>query len=386
VAACNAPSVRISEIELGIAVTPYGGEADTDPLPLAIAPLPSGGSRLAVRGTDHKIYLAELDCQDQLVGSPVSVAGEDLQDLFADDTGGVVLLTRPAEGSGEDGCGAGPLCGGTSSPCLNSYLVRFDASGNEMWARAVTNAVDGLDSYENGARFIWWYQHHGRIAFDGSNYAAYFCIGITVQNEACVDIHEGDRMQVVDGQGRLVADHPQAFDFGCSHSWQTRIVWDPRSERFVMVCVTDNNCRIAQPNPYRTIVEAQCDGTLFGGDLVLASTEGYWTAWSQASQIRLEHFVDAGSDKTLTDLGESMHPHLVSYGPKNMLLAYESGSQMKAQILDASTGDAVSDEFAIDVPDHSFQAFKAYGDGSVAYPASGSTSTRVRIARVLPCE
>ena len=36
------------------------------------------------------------------------------------------------------------------------------------------------------------------------------------------------------------------------------------------------------------------------------------------------------------------------------------------------------------VPDHNYQAFKAYADGSVAYPAAGSSSTSIRIARVLP--
>ena len=84
-----------------------------------------------------------------------------------------------------------------------------------------------------------------------------------------------------------------------------------------MVCATDNACRIARPDPYRTVASGTCDGTLFGGDLVLAKTKGYWTAWSQGGQVRLE-------------------------------------------------------------------AFKGYADGSVAYPAAGSSSTSIRIARVMP--
>jgi hypothetical protein len=38
----------------------------------------------------------------------------------------------------------------------------------------------------------------------------------------------------------------------------------------VMVCATDNDCRTAQPSPYRTVASGTCDGTLFGGDVVLA--------------------------------------------------------------------------------------------------------------------
>jgi hypothetical protein len=353
---------------------------------MAIAALPGGGSRVAWLGTDQKIYVAELDCEDNLVGTPMSFPGTDLQDLHADEQGGVVLLTRDATGSGDDHCGEGPLCGGSSSPCSNMFLVRFDNAGNEVWARPVTNALDGLDGYNDGARFVWWYQHHGRIAYDGSNYGTYFCIGITVQNGACVDIHEGDRMQVVSSDGSLVDDHPDSFAVGCSHSWQTRIVWDPRTNHFVTVCVTDNDCRIARPSPYRTVAQGECNGTLYGGDLVLSSTPGYWVAWSQDEQIRLDHFTDAASDKSITDAGASSHPHLVSYGTENMLLAWEQGSGMTAQIRSAGTGDPVGAEFTIDVPDHDFQAFKAYSDGSVAYPAAGSSDTKIRIARVMPCQ
>jgi hypothetical protein len=58
---------------------------------------------------------------------------------------------------------------------------------------------------------------------------------------------------------------------------------------------------------------------------------------------------------------------------------------MAAQIRDSNTGATVGSQFTINVPDHNYQAFKAYPDGSAAYPASGSNSTSVRIARVMPC-
>lgn len=383
---CAAPEVRVTEIDVGVPVTPYGNEWDTAPLPMAIASLPSGGSRIAWLGTDGNVHIGELDCDDHLVGTPFALPGADLQDLHADEDGGVVLLTREAAGSGPDHCGEGPLCGGTSSPCYNMYLVRFDQTGKEVWAQPVTNAVDGLDGYDSGARFVWWYQHHGRIAFDGSSYGTYFCVGITAQNGACVDIHEGDRMQVVSGDGKLLQDHPDAFEVGCSHAWQSRLVWDPRVGHFVMTCITDNGCRVARPDPYLTVAQGTCDGTLFGGDMVLSSTPGYWVAWSQGGQIRLDHFTTGASDQSIIDAGPSSHPHLVSHGAAHMLLAWGSGSGMAAQLRDAATGEPVGAPLSIDVPDHDFQAFKAYADGSAAYPAAGSSGTRIRIARVMPCK
>ncbi|WP_211588694.1 hypothetical protein [Allorhizocola rhizosphaerae] len=372
------PEVRVTDVNVGVRVTGYGRESDTEPLPMAIASRPDGGSWLAWLGTNNRVYLGRLDCNDQLVGTPTSFDGIDLQDVQADDTGGVVLLTRRGN------CGNGQLCGGSSSPCNTMHMIRFDDSGQQVWERQVTNLSGSRAGYDNGARFIWWYQHHGRLASDGSNYAAYFGVAITVQNGSCVDIHQGDRMQVVSANGSLVSGLRDSFDVGCSHSWTTRIVWDPRTSRFAMVCATDNNCRIAQPRPYRTVASGTCDGTLFGGDLVLAKSSGYWTAWSQGGQVRLEHFTTGASDGTIRTGARSSHPHLVSYSSGLMLLAWESGSSMAAQAYDAGSGDTVGSQFTVGVRDHNYLAFKAYPDGSVAYPAAGSTNTSIRIARVMP--
>jgi hypothetical protein len=295
-----------------------------------------------------------------------------------------VLLTRDATNGGTDNCGNGQLCGGTSSPCRTMWMVRFDNSGTLQWETQVTNLSSSLAGYDDGARFVWWYQHHGRLAYDGTNYAAYFCIGITVQNGSCIDIHEGDRMQVVGPDGSLLS-HPDAFEVGCSHSWTTRIVWDDRTGHFVMACATDNNCRLAQPNPYRTIASANCDGSFWGGDLVLASGSGYWTAWTNGETVRLEHFTDGASDQTINGAANADHAHLVGYGASRMLLAWESGSSMAARVLDSGSGADVSSDFVIGVEDHSYQALKEYADGSVAYPARGSTNTSISIARVMPC-
>jgi hypothetical protein len=151
-----------------------------------------------------------------------------------------------------------------------------------------------------------------------------------------------------------------------------------------MVCATDNNCRMAQPAPYRTVATGTCDGTLFGGDLVLAKTGGYWTAWSQGGTVRLSHFSgSSAASKTIKTAASSQHPHLVRYGTGRMLLAWQSGSSMKAQVYDAGTGATVGKSVTIAVKDHNYQAFKTYADGSAAYPAAGSTGSSIKIARVM---
>jgi hypothetical protein len=53
-------------------------------------------------------------------------------------------------------------------------------------------------------------------------------------------------------------------------------------------------------------------------------------------------------------------------------------------VFDSGTGKAVGSVLKIAVKDHDYQAFKAYPDGSAAYPAASATNTSIKIARVLP--
>jgi len=395
--------VRVTQVDLGGALS-YSTD-ETYAIPLAIAARPGGGSLIAwMTGYSHygssttsKVHIGELDCDDKLVGTPFTLEAHDFQDLAADSDGGVVVVTRDSKG-GPDAQHCGDVNNLCVTPndrpgCYNVNMVRFDCAGKEQWATQLDTATAAQPGYTSGSGqnyFVWWYQHHGRLAYDGANYAAYFCDAITVTNNQCmngagkVDIHEGDRMQVVGPTGELLKGH-DSFALGCSHSWTTRIVWDPRTKHFVSVCATDNNCRIALAPNYKTIVSATCDGTLFGGDVVNATVDGYWTAWSYQGSIKLEHFTTGATDKTVTTAGDSKNPHLVAYGARNMLLTWKSGSTLAAQIYDAGTGMAVGAQFSIAAPDHPWQSWKPFPDGSVAWASTASASSTIQVARVMPC-
>ncbi|HEU5074748.1 MAG TPA: hypothetical protein VFU02_11250, partial [Polyangiaceae bacterium] len=389
---CSEPEVRLTEIALPSPVIGSGNEGDTTPLPMAIAAKPSGGSTLAWLGDDGHVHIVDLGSDDQIVGTAFSLPAVNLQDIAADASGGVVVLTRDAEGGGTLNCGVpANLCDGgpdPAIPCYDMYMVRFD-DGSETWATKLTTSSASLPPYSTGpegptVNMIWWYQHHGRIATDGTNYAAYFCNAISVSEGGCINIHEGDRMQVV-GPGGDILDHPDAFGLGCSHSWNTRIVWDDATQHFVMVCATDNQNRIARPAPYRTIFSTPDIGSASVGDLVVASGGGYWVSVSHEGTLRLLHFDEDEPDQNI-EITSAEFSHLVSYGTANMIIAWESGSGMTAQVRSSADGSEVSAPFDIDVPDHRYQAFKSFPDGSVAYAAHGASSQSARIARVLPCE
>ncbi len=392
--ACSAPMVRITDVTFGVELVGNGGEGDTQPIPLAIAAKQNGGSRVAAMGADGRVYVGELDCNDQLVGAPFSFPANDFQDISLDASGGVVLLTRDAEGGGTLNCGTpANLCDGGPSPaipCYDMFLVRFDSAGAEQWAAKLTTSSSSLPPYSTGpsgptVHMIWWYQHHGRIASDGENYASYFCDAISLSENDCINIHEGDRMQVVGPAGSVLDGH-DSFAGGCSHSWNTRIVWDPAAGRFITVCATDNNNRIARSPGYQTIYSSNDIGTLSLGNIVLASDTGYWVSVSDGGAIRLLHFTESSSmpDRTVMS-GSSGFSHLVSYGAEHMIVAWESGSSMTAEVRSAADASAVGAAFTIGVTDHRYQDFKSFPDGSVAYAARGSGGQAIRVARVLPC-
>ncbi len=384
VGACTAPTVQVTDVALASAVTTYD-QGDTSVFPIMIASMPSGGSRLAWLGTDKTVHIGQLGCDDKLVGTPFTIPGIDLQDVIADDNGGVVLVTRNATNGGTDNCGTGTLCGGTSSPCRTMWMVRFNSAGTVEWETQVTNLSSSLAGYQNGARFIWWYQHHGRLAFSGTNYAAFFGVAITVNNGSCVDIHEGDRLQIVSSSGALVSSG--SLEVGMSHAWTSRILWDSRTSKFQATDATDNNCRITNPVGAVTIAASTCDGgTLFNGDVVKSTAAGYWNAWSQGGTIRLAHFTTGAADSSsIASAGSSQHPHLVSLGANNMLLAWKSGTSVAAQVRSATDGATAGSQLTIAIGDHDFGAWKAYDDGSAAYAYAAGNSSTAKVARVMPC-
>lgn len=125
---CASPEIRVREIDVGSTISV--NEDEVNLRPLMISPKPSGGSRLAWMGTDKKVHVTELDASDAVTGTPLALPANDFQDIHADDKGGVLLLTRDAQGGGTLNCGdPANLCGSPPSPaipCYDMYLVRFD--------------------------------------------------------------------------------------------------------------------------------------------------------------------------------------------------------------------------------------------------------------------
>jgi hypothetical protein len=389
-----APTVRITEIDVGATVVV--NEDDAALKLLSISPIPSGGSRVAWMGNDGKVHVTTLDCNDNAVSS-FGLPAIDYGDIYADDKGGVLLVARDAQGGGTLNCGVpANLCGTPPSPaipCYDQYLVRFDGA-TESWATKLTTSSASLPPYSSGPTgpdvyFIWWYAHHGRLAFDGTNWAGYYGAAVstsqscTTGGNTAINIHQGDEMRVVSPTGALLTGH-NSFDWGCSHSGFQKILWDPAAARFVMLCRSDAYPQVGLNVNASKLVSAISASDSAVSNLVLASGGGYWVLVTNAGALHMFRFT-TGASSTDVSLGSGTKPHLVTHGSHLLGSWVTSGTNMVGQILDASTGATVGSTFAIAVPSNQFQDFRDYSDGSAAYVAPGGSSTKLKIVRVMPC-
>jgi hypothetical protein len=415
--------------------------------PLAISPIPGGGARLAFLGKgDSTVHVVTLDASDQVTGTAVSLPGYDFQDLYADANGGVMLISRTAMGStAGNNCGnINNLCGlvanyPTAASCYDMYLVRFDGT-TETWATKLTDTTASQPAYMTSATqtgditFVWSeYAHNGRIAFDGANYAGYFGIAISV-SQSCVgsstlttgiNIHQGDRMKVVSGAGALQTT--PGFGIGCSHSGYERVIYDTVAKKFIPVCKNDaptgtKSGKVALA-PNASAIDPVDLNYSDLGNVLMAGGGGNWIITSDIrtgqtpnsnglADIHLLHIASTSMltpDKDLmlvSDTENDRAPHLAAYGTSQVLAAWEESTatgdlsqgdknrQMYIQVLDNTTGAAPAGStgtsagplmLSPNVLGSRYQDFRAFPDGSVAYPAPGSTGTKIKILRVLPC-
>jgi hypothetical protein len=419
------PDTRITEIDVGAAISQNEDEAALKPL--AISAIPSGGSRVAWIGADNMIHVTTLkadDTVDTSVGT-VNIVGSDYGDIYADDQGGVLMVSRDSVGGGTLNCGdPTDLCGTPPSPaipCFDMYMVRFDGT-SETWATELTQSSSAHPPYltsktdMQNVTFVWWYAHHSRIAFDGTNYAGYYGVAISVSQMGCVNIHQGDQMRVVDPTGKLLTGH-DSFDLGCSHSGYERVVWDPTAQHFIMVCKNDaptggKSGRLAFA-PRTTTIEPLDLFYSNMGNITLAGGGGYWLTTSDIragqtpnmdglADVHLVHFTTGAPDKDIllaSDMGlNDRAPHLTQYGASHLLAAWDTSTaagdltprspnrKLYVQVLDSTTGAALSQPINVAVPNNRYQEMKPFPDGSVAYAAPGSASTKIKILRVLPCQ
>lgn len=245
-----------------------------------------------------------------------------------------------------------------------------------------------------------------RIAWSGSEYAAYYGTAISVSG----DIHQGDRESIVSNDGTIKSG---GWDWGCSHSGYERVIWDESQKRFAGIAKTDNQNRIM----YNVNGEVRGIDLWYSnvGNMVSDKKGGYWFTVSDIesgqpassdgyADVHLVHF-NASSNGTVTKdkdiiiagqkgLNERA-PHLCTFGDK-MLAGWETTSskgdiaqndsnrKFYIQAFDLSTGQASGDSKQINIKGNRYQDLVAFPDGSAAFVSAGSSNNKIKIARIFP--
>lgn len=400
----NLSADRVSTMPLPLGAGLIANEDEAGLSPVIVSAAPDGTSRVAWRSAGV-VHVTTVDGAD--AGKDVQIAANDLADLLATPTGGVVLITRDATGGGVRNCGnPANLCGSPPDPpipCFDQYIVGFDAGG-ERWATKLTTSSASLPPYSTSRTgptvfMTWWYAHHGRLATDGTNFAAYFADAVSVSEGGCINIHQADRMKVVSATGAL--DGASGFDLGCSHSGYERIVWDPRSSRFVTVCKTDNANRIAFSPTYATIKNVDLAYSNFGDFVVDPTAGGYWGIVSDArsgqpgganglAEVHLLHFAAGVADTDLvvtTGAGQNERaPHIARLGGDKLLVAWEESTapgelaagdparRLWIQARRASDGTAIGAPLSVSGRGNRYQSLTAYPNGDVGMVVIGEGS------------
>ncbi len=206
------------------------------------------------------------------------------------------------------------------------------------------------------------------------------------------------------------------WGWGCSHSYYQRIVWDPTASAFASVCVSDTYPQPGLNFDASSLLRDVDLSYANVGNIVLSPSGGYWLATSDIragqpaganglADVHLIHFGAVGkkgtSDQDITlasDPGlNDRATHLSGYGSSHLLAAWETSPstgdlavgdtarKLQIEALDATSGAALGAPMIVGVKGNRYNDFKAFPDGSVAYVAAGSTTTKLDVLRVLPC-
>jgi hypothetical protein len=367
---CSTPlAERVTVTEVSVApgsVSVSSGEYFTPGRPVILSALPGGGAKVAWTDETPLVHVTPLDAAGARAGPDATLAGEEVRGFVAHDDGAAVLVRR------------GDVMA----------LVRIDDAGDVVFDLAL---VGGSSHGTDGARWIDEWSHEGRLAWSGSEYAAYF--GQT-GNWGAGGNHQGDRLDTVTSSGTLSYG---GWDWGCSHSLDVRLAHNGAT--FGPVCLSD--CYPGKGICYQrtTLVREEPSGNCAGsssatlgglapvsGGFWLAFTSGEGRSSQDVGLVRIGGSGAVGAPVFLTDTAgaNETSAHLAPYG-SGLLAGWSRGGVNVLAALDAS-GAIVEGPADASVQWAERDDFTDLADGDVGWAWAWGDMTRLKIVRVARCE
>ncbi|MBN1608900.1 MAG: hypothetical protein JW940_19895 [Polyangiaceae bacterium] len=343
------PSVSLGQSRWG------GGEWGSTGLPVILSTSPNGLAKVAwTDGTD--VHVTPLDESDQRAGDDATVAGTQVRGLVAHDDGSALLVVR------DDAM----------------VFVRLSEAGAEQ---ATLSLVGGNAHTSDGDRWIDDWPHNGRLAWSGTQYAAYF--GQT-GNFGAQGNHQGDHYSFISPEGTLMSG---GWDWGCSHSLDERLAhnaatWAPicTSDTYPGAGIWFNNRREVSNEPSITNMG---EGTKLGG--LVPAPDGFWLDFA-STEVVFVHISNDGSPSGRVTLPNSSaaYAHLAAYGD-GLLAGWGPDTSLTIAELDTN-GSVTEGPVAITAQAGGLDDWATYPNGDVGWAYAWGDLSSLQIIRVMRCE
>lgn len=365
---CSLPladRVTTTEVAVSPSVSLRGGSLwGSTGLPVMFATSPNGGAQVGWSDGSN-VHVTPLTASGERAGDDWTVPGSEVRGLVAHDDGAALLAVDGDQ----------------------MVFVRLDAAG----AVQVTVPLVGNNSHgTDGDRWIDDWPHNGRLAWSGTQYAAYF--GQTGNHGAAGD-HQGDHYSILSADGNL---EDGGWDWGCSHSLDERLVHN--GNVFAPVCTSDtypgagiwfrNRVEISN-EPSITNVGG---GTKLGG--LVPAADGFYLNFASPAQgsswevvfLHVSEEGDPSGQVTLTDTPDvdEQFAHLAAYGD-GLLAGWGEDTDLTLAMLDTS-GNILEGPVAISAQAGGLDDFSTYPSGDVGWAFAGGDSSTLQITRVARCE
>jgi hypothetical protein len=266
-------------------------------------------------------------------------------------------------------------------------LQRVDASGDTDFDIAF---VGGNAHDQVGDKWIDSWTHEGRLAWSGSDYAAYF--GHTQLWDS--GNHQGDYLGMVSAGG---ANAGGGWGWGCSHSLDVRLAhngatWGP-------VCLSDCYPGKGIYFNHNFKISDEPTGNCSGGSAarlggLVPGTGGFWLSFASpegrsSTDVGLVFVDDAGTPGAPVYLTDSpaideASPQLAAYGADFLAAWDANGSPLLAIVDSDGTYEAGPISTTAQFADR--DDFVNFANGDVGWAFSWGSSTELKIVRVVYCE
>lgn len=357
-----AERLGIKDIAVTSKVVTKGSGINSANMPVILATSPDGRSKIAwTDGTNA--HVTPLTDAGEREAPDAIVPGSEVRGFVAHDDGSALLVRRGDA----------------------MAFVRLDEAGTE---KATLGIVGNVSKTTEGSRWIDDWPHQGRLAWSGTQYAAYF--GQT-GNFGSRGNHQGDHYSLIGADGVLAKG---GWDWGCSHSLDGRLahngtVWAP-------VCASDsypplgfyfNNKTKISDEPTITNV----GGTAKLGGLVPAADGFYLTFTSPtgraSSDVGFVKFSNTGAPSgkvflTDTPSVQESWAHLAKYGDR-LLVGWASGSQLTIATIDTA-GTILEAPMATTALIGGQDDFATWTNGDAGW--AWGADRMVHVARVTRCQ